>query len=83
MHLSIVPPSSLLISMALSCSLPVNGLLALPLKLWLIYLILFTISKQKALGAKVCARAEPHLNEKQVRLQIMQSWGSQCNIRFI
>jgi hypothetical protein len=47
------------------CSLPVNWLLALPLDLWL---TLFNPvhNKQEALGLKVCARAEPHNNYKQV-----------------
>ena len=54
-------PSSWLSIVFSLCSLPVNWLLALPLDLGL---TLFNpvYNKQKALGLKVCTRAEPHFN---------------------
>ena len=67
---SCTPPPSLsrflttsysLFFLIILCSLPVNWLLALPLDLWL---TLFNpvYNKQKALGLKVCAKAESHHN---------------------
>lgn len=49
-------------------SLPVNWLFASSLDLWLtwLYLILLTIFKQKAFIVKVCVRADPYPNSKQV-----------------
>lgn len=65
-YLSIHPPYLLLRSMFFPpCSLPVKGSFDVPLDLWL---TLFNpvYNKQKALGLKVCARAESHHNQKQV-----------------
>lgn len=57
-HLSLPPPDLLSLYGTFLSSLPVNWLLALPLDLWLT-LFNLVYNKQKALGLKVCARAEP------------------------
>lgn len=53
------PLSIILTSTLYGIYFPVNRLLALPLYLSMIYLILFTTFKQKVLGLKESARAEP------------------------